>query len=101
MHEELTVAVDAAKNAGAIAKRMLGSIDAVEKTKNNLVTTADLAAEDAIISMIKKHFTAHSILAEEHHETTVVDSGNLWIIDPLDGTNNYAHGIPHFCVSIA
>jgi myo-inositol-1(or 4)-monophosphatase len=101
MHEELTVAVHAAKEAGTLVKKMLGSIDAVEKTKNNLVTTADLAAEDAIVSIIKKQFPAHSILAEEHHETTAVDSENLWIIDPLDGTNNYAHGIPQFCISIA
>ena len=101
MHEELAVAVDAAKDAGSLVKKMLGSIDAVEKTKNNLVTTADLAAEDAIISIIKKQFPAHSICAEEHHGTTIVDSENLWIIDPLDGTNNYAHAIPHYCVSIA
>ena len=82
MHEELTVAVDAVKDAGRLVKQMLGSIDAKEKTKNNLVTTADLAAEDAIISMIKRHFPTHSFCAEERHEAMSTNPENLWIIDP-------------------
>lgn len=100
MRKKLEIAVDAAKKAGRLVKKMLGGIDAVEKTRNNLVTTADLAAEDSIISMIKKRFPSHSFLAEEHHGNTAANSENLWIIDPLDGTNNYAHGIPQFCISI-
>jgi myo-inositol-1(or 4)-monophosphatase len=51
--------------------------------------------------MIRKKYPSHSVLAEERHEDTDVLSKSLWIIDPLDGTNNYAHTTPHFCVSIA
>jgi myo-inositol-1(or 4)-monophosphatase len=101
MRKELDVAIDAAREAGRIVLQMAGTTGAVEKSRNNLVTGADLASEDAIIPAIKKHFPGHSFLAEERHETTPVKAGNLWVIDPLDGTNNYAHGIPHFCVSIA
>jgi myo-inositol-1(or 4)-monophosphatase len=65
----------------------------------NLVTEVDLAAEELIVSRIRKSFPSHSILAEEnHHETH--GEGIVWIIDPLDGTTNYAHGYPVFSVSI-
>jgi myo-inositol-1(or 4)-monophosphatase len=101
MRTELKVAVGAAREAGMLAKGMLDRIEAVEKTRNNLVTRADFAAEESIISTIQKHFPTHSFLAEERHDTTAGDKENLWVIDPLDGTNNYAHGIPHFCISIA
>lgn len=101
MHLELEVALDAARKAGLLVKHMAGNIDAVEKTRNNLVTNADFAAEDAIIATIKTHFPHHSFCAEERHASTSRDAENLWVIDPLDGTNNYAHGIPHYCVSIA
>jgi len=101
MNKELEVACDAAREAGRLVKKMQATMSVSEKSKNNLVTTADLAAEDAIISMIGSHFPAHSFCAEERHESTPRDADNLWVIDPLDGTNNYAHGIPHFCISIA
>ena len=67
--------------------------------RNNLVTTADHASEKAIIAIIKKHFPDHYILTEESGE--LVSSSNIkWIIDPIDGTINFAHGIPLNCVSI-
>lgn len=67
---------------------------------NNLVTEADHAAEDAIISVIRKEFPEHCILSEEVGK---INSNNdyKWIIDPIDGTVNFAHGIPLNCVSIA
>ncbi len=67
---------------------------------NNLVTEADHAAEKAIITVIKASFPDHQILAEETGEM-VQDSVYKWIIDPIDGTVNFAHGIPLNCVSIA
>jgi myo-inositol-1(or 4)-monophosphatase len=66
---------------------------------NNLVTEADHAAEKAIIEIIKKDFPEHYILSEEAGEI-IQDSSYKWIIDPIDGTVNFAHGIPICCVSI-
>lgn len=66
---------------------------------NNLVTEADHAAEKAILSVIKSHFPDHQVLAEETGEI-IQDSVYKWIIDPIDGTVNFAHGIPLNCVSI-
>lgn len=67
---------------------------------NNLVTEADHASEKVIIDIIKKNFPGHSILSEEVGEITM-DSSYKWIIDPIDGTVNFANGIPICCVSIA
>lgn len=67
---------------------------------NNLVTEADHAAESAIFEVIKSNFPDHYILSEEAGEI-VQDSEYKWIIDPIDGTINFAHGIPLCCVSIA
>jgi myo-inositol-1(or 4)-monophosphatase len=66
---------------------------------NNLVTEADHASEKAIFEVIKKEFPDHYILSEEAGEI-VMDSDYKWIIDPIDGTVNFAHGIPICCVSI-
>ena len=65
----------------------------------NLVTEVDLAAEELIVSTIRKAFPDHSILAEERHSQNR-GKGIVWVIDPLDGTTNYAHGYPVFSVSI-
>ncbi len=67
---------------------------------NNLVTEADHASEKAIFDVIKKDYPGHFILSEEAGEI-VTDSTYKWIIDPIDGTVNFAHGIPICCVSIA
>ena len=67
---------------------------------NNLVTEADHASEAAIIGIIKKNFPDHQVLAEETGEH-IQDSNYKWIIDPIDGTLNFAHGIPLCCVAIA
>ena len=67
---------------------------------NNLVTEADHASEKAILELIKKEFPDHYILSEEAGEI-IQDSNYKWIIDPIDGTVNFAHGIPICCVSIA
>ncbi|MFH1284856.1 MAG: inositol monophosphatase family protein [Candidatus Peregrinibacteria bacterium] len=78
-----------------------------EKGKNDLVTNADLASEKFIKNAISKAFPDHAILAEESAGTPAktsklfTDSKYIWIVDPLDGTTNFAHGLPIFAVSIA
>lgn len=69
-------------------------------THYNLVTEADLACEKAIVKTIAAEFPAHNILAEEH-KYRQTDSPFCWIIDPLDGTTNFVHHIPHYAISVA
>lgn len=71
-----------------------------EKARNDLVSAADLASEEAIMGAIRSRFPEHSILSEEAGHSTPTDSGPTWIIDPLDGTTNFVHGIPQFAISI-
>jgi myo-inositol-1(or 4)-monophosphatase len=71
-----------------------------EKARNDLVSAADLASEEAIIGAIRSRFPNHSILSEEAGRSTPTESGPTWIIDPLDGTTNFVHGIPQFAISI-
>ncbi|MBA2379968.1 MAG: inositol monophosphatase [Blastocatellia bacterium] len=100
----LNFAIETARDAGRILLEKFGRIDTVTKKGDiNLVTEADLASEALIIERIKSHFPRHSILAEEAGNAVVIggEGGHKWIIDPLDGTTNYAHGYPCFCVTIA
>jgi myo-inositol-1(or 4)-monophosphatase len=100
----LNFAIEAARDAGRILLEKYGRITTVTKKGDiNLVTEADLASEALIVDRIKSHFPRHSILAEESGETISIgdDSNRKWIIDPLDGTTNFAHGYPCFCVNIA
>lgn len=100
MEDALETAVAAARLAGGIQKDRLGKTHQVNlKGVADLVTEVDLACERAIIELIAKRFPDHSFLAEEGGETRP-GSDRLWIIDPLDGTTNYAHGFLRFCVSI-
>lgn len=71
-----------------------------KKGEIDLVTDADIRSEEAVIKMIRDHFPQDSILAEESGETKQ-DAERVWIIDPLDGTTNFAHSFPFFAVSIA
>lgn len=97
------VAVQAALRAGEILRRGFGSSFQISSKpgRHNLVTEYDNAAEKAIIDFIKSHFPDHGFLAEESGPTGNASAPVLWIIDPLDGTVNFAHQIPIFCVSIA
>lgn len=100
----LNFAIETAREAGQILLEKFGrKINVSKKGDINLVTEADLASEKLIIERIKSYYPKHSILAEESGEAVVI-GGELnwkWIIDPLDGTTNYAHGYPCFCVTIA
>jgi len=101
MHALLNVAVMAARRAGAVLGRNFNKRDKLtveKKGHNDFVSSADLAAERAIIDVIHKHYPDHAIQAEE--SGTQGESDHVWIIDPLDGTTNYLHGFPVFAVSI-
>src|SRR2546428_12227687 len=94
-----------ARDAGYILASGLGRARVSNKGDINLVTEADLASEKLIIERIRSHYPRHAILAEESGASNVDETATpsewKWIIDPLDGTTNYAHGYPCFCVSIA
>lgn len=93
-------AIDTARKAGALLKDNVGRIGSIEfKGAVDIVTDVDRKSEALIIDAIKKAFPSHGILAEESPELKQ-DSPFKWIIDPLDGTTNYSHGFPFFCVSI-
>ncbi|MFP4419159.1 MAG: inositol monophosphatase family protein [Desulfococcaceae bacterium] len=95
------VAVGAAHRGGRVLRERLGKIGpASKKGPIDLVTEADTGSETAILSAIRANFPDHSILAEESGRRDG-DPDRRWIIDPLDGTTNYAHQIPVFSVSIA
>jgi myo-inositol-1(or 4)-monophosphatase len=98
----LEIAIQAAKEAGKIQLEKLGNLSNIE-IKNNqytdLVTEADKESEKIIFKIIKENFPEHSILSEESGSLPTA-SNYKWIIDPLDGTVNYAHGVPIWSVSI-
>lgn len=100
----LNFAMETAREAGQILLEKYGrKINISKKGDINLVTEADLASEKLIIERIKTYYPKHSILAEESGEAVIIGGENKfkWIIDPLDGTTNFAHGYPAFCVNIA
>jgi myo-inositol-1(or 4)-monophosphatase len=100
-HALLEAAITASQEAGALLLRYAEAGFRVEyKNPINLVTDADHAAEQCVIDHIKAHFPTHRILAEERGRLEEAQSPYLWIIDPLDGTTNFAHGYPTYCVSI-
>ena len=101
MHALLNVAVMAARRAGAVLGRNFNKrhkLTVEMKGHNDFVSSADLAAEAAIIEVIHKHYPDHAIHAEESGISG--ESDHVWIIDPLDGTTNYLHGFPVFAISI-
>jgi myo-inositol-1(or 4)-monophosphatase len=94
-------AIEIAREAGKFLKDKLHTVHTINyKGDINLVTEVDKISEEIITSKIRTLFPDHDILAEEF---TDINSGSdfRWIIDPLDGTTNYAHGFPFFCVSLA
>ncbi|MGI9554040.1 MAG: inositol monophosphatase family protein [Thermodesulfobacteriota bacterium] len=94
-------AVKAARESGKILLDSIGKIKVIElKAKNDLVTEIDILSENSIVDIIKSSFPEHTILAEEGGLSDN-NSEFKWLIDPLDGTMNYAHSYPFFSVSIA
>jgi myo-inositol-1(or 4)-monophosphatase len=103
MHPMLNIAVRAARRAGSIINRASldgGGLEVRSKRMNDFVTRVDHAAEEAIIEIVRKAYPDHAVLAEESGNTAG-RAEYQWIIDPLDGTTNFIHGFPQYCVSIA
>jgi myo-inositol-1(or 4)-monophosphatase len=104
LHPMLNIAIKAARSAGAIINRASLDLDRLQvntKAPNDFVTEVDHAAEAAIIDTLLAAYPGHGILAEESGATRGArDSDYVWIIDPLDGTTNFIHGLPTYAVSI-
>jgi len=105
MHPMLNTAIKAARRAGGIIQRGARDLDRLTVTSKgpkDFVSEVDKAAEAAIVEVLLEAYPDHGILAEEG-TTNAGAKGveNIWIIDPLDGTTNFLHGFPQYCVSIA
>ena len=105
LHPMLNIAIKAARTAGALINRASLELEVLKvttKAPNDFVTEVDQAAERAIIETLLAAYPGHGILAEETGRAHgAKGSDYLWIIDPLDGTTNFIHGFPVYCVSIA
>ena len=102
MQGPLNIAIQAARAAGDLSVRFIDRLDkvkVVEKSPNDFVSDIDRECEAIIIETIHKAFPDHAVLGEETGSRG--DGDTQWVIDPLDGTLNYLHGIPHFSISIA
>ena len=101
----LNFAIQTAREAGRVLAEKFGrALQVTNKGDIDLVTEADIAAERLIVERIRSYHPRHAILTEESGDVVAVgDAGSeyKWVIDPLDGTTNYAHGYPCFCVSVA
>ncbi|MYD96194.1 MAG: inositol monophosphatase [Gammaproteobacteria bacterium] len=121
MEPMVNIALRAARRAGQVILRAMDRVDTLhvqEKGRNDLVSEVDLEAEDIIVDTIRKAYPDHDVVGEERGSRdpeeappeTKAELGPIgdvpeprvsWIVDPLDGTTNFVHGIPHFCTSIA
>lgn len=105
MNSMLNVATTAVRSAAKIILTGLDRIDSIritEKSRNDFVTSVDKAAESEIIATLSQAYPDHHFLSEESFsETELNTKDNFWIIDPLDGTTNFIHRIPHFAISVA
>src|SRR5919201_3721708 len=105
MHPMLTIAVKAARRAGSVitlGARDLDLLTVTTKGPKDFVSEVDRAAEAAIVETLHAAYPDHAVLAEEGTgRDRNPDAEHLWIIDPLDGTTNFLHGFPQYCVSIA
>jgi len=104
MEPMLTIALRAGRKAAELIERAFERIDLLTietKSRNDFVTEVDKAAEKEIIYHLRKAYPDHSILGEEGGSLPGSNPDYQWIIDPLDGTTNFIHGLPHFSISIA
>lgn len=101
-HPYLGIAIRAAVKGGNELQRRFGKrVDVESKGIANFVSEADKEAERVILETLRQECPTHVYLAEESHTSIVSSVDHLWIVDPLDGTSNFLHGIPHFAISIA
>lgn len=104
MQPMLNIAIRAARAAGDVITRNMDRLDTLQierKQRNDYVSEVDREAESKIVGVIRKAYPGHAILGEESGLTGQTNNDTQWIVDPLDGTTNYLHGMPYFCVSIA
>lgn len=102
MKEIVTIAKEAARKAGKLVASMLGNTAIEQKDSSyNLITEADRKSEHLIVDFLMREMPESSVLGEEEHREGKLAAERLWIIDPLDGTTNFAHTIPHFGISVA
>jgi myo-inositol-1(or 4)-monophosphatase len=99
--EFLSIAEEAARLAGEVLEHWGSRFSVREKSRANLVTEADVAAQEVIHDQIRARFPDHGVLGEEGLDLPNPSSPFRWIIDPLDGTSNYVHRFPYYAVSIA
>jgi len=100
----LNIMIKASEKASKILIRDFGEIEKLQVSRKgplDFVTNSDLKAEKIIIEELKKARPNYSIISEENGIENNKDKNNTWIIDPIDGTVNFLHGIPHFAISIA
>lgn len=102
----LNTAIKAARRGAAVINRASFDLDRIkvtDKGHNDFVTEVDRAAEQAIVEILLNAYPDHAILAEESGASANLhdEAENVWIIDPLDGTTNFIHGFPQYCVSLA
>jgi myo-inositol-1(or 4)-monophosphatase len=97
----LEFAGEVARRSGEILEAAFGRVSAREKGPSDLITDADLASQRSAAAMIAGAFPDHTLLAEEEGAVPDPSKAWRWVIDPLDGTVNFAHGVPLWCVSVA
>ena len=100
----LNVMIQAGEKASKLLIRDFGEIEKLQvsiKGPSDFVSNADTKAEKIIIEELKKARPNYSILSEENGLEINKDNENIWIVDPIDGTSNFLHGVPHFAISIA
>ena len=100
MLEFVQTAEEAARRAGQILRAWSSKFTVREKSRSNLVTEADEASQAAIFECIHGRYPSHGFCGEEGLSVNETDSPYRWVIDPLDGTTNYVHAFPYYCVSI-
>jgi myo-inositol-1(or 4)-monophosphatase len=101
MTDYLKTCEQAARAGGAVLLDWVGRFAAREKGQSDLVTEADLASQEEIRRILLSAYPEHGFLGEEEGVAGQENAEFRWLVDPLDGTTNYVHGIPHYCVSIA
>ncbi len=102
MDKAREIAIKAARSAGQLIVQKMGDIKLDHKgVFNNLVTDVDKAAEVVILNILKEEFPDDEVLAEESGNSGSKKTNRRWLVDPIDGTTNFAHSYPFFCISIA
>ncbi|MGE0609051.1 MAG: inositol monophosphatase [Pirellulales bacterium] len=101
MSDFLAICEQAARAGGAVLQEWAGKFSVREKGPADLVTEADLASQEAVKKVVLGAFPQHGFLGEEGGYVPVEDGGYRWVVDPLDGTTNYVHGVPQYAVSVA